>query len=432
MEWRTLGLALPQRLAGRRPLRLQRLRPFRALAILGPGLIAATAGNDAGGNATYSAFGARFGYTLLWALPLIAVSLGLVQEMAARLGAVTGKGLAELIREEFGVRWATLAMLTLLVANGGTTIAEFAGIAAAVELFGISKYLAVPLAAVLVWAVVVGPSYQVAERVFLGLASALLTYVLAAFLAGPDWPIVGRSLVTPTFQLDPDFLVAFITLIGTTITPYMQFFQQSAVVDKGINAEEYPRERLDVLIGVGYSILVAFFIMVATATTLHPAGIVVDSAADAARALAPLAGPYATVLFGVGLLGASLLAASVLPLSTAYAICGAFGWERSVSAGFERAPIFNGLYTALIAIGALVALVPGLPLIGVIIGTQFLNGLLLPIVLLFIVRLVRRPEIMGRHVNGPLLHGLAWASTLLVIGLSGTLLVRTLFPGLLG
>ena len=402
-----------------------RRRWLAFLAVLGPGFISATAGNDAGGIATYSSIGAAFGTSLLWALVLVTLALMVIQEMVARMGVVTGKGLAELIREQFGVGWTAVAMLTLLVANASTTIAEFAGIAAAAELFGIPRYLAVPLMAVLVWAVVVRTSYRVAERVFLALALALGSYVLAAFLARPDWGAIARDLITPTLEARPSFLIPLITLTGTTITPYMQFFLQSAIVDKGIDLREYRLERLEVLFSSLLTGVIAFFIVVSTATTLHPAGIEVDDAADAARALAPLAGPYASVLFGIGLFGASMLAASVLPLSTAYAIAGAFGWERSISRSWREAPAFHGMYTALIILGSAVVLLPGLPLVATILLSQFVNGLLLPIVLLFILQIVNDRRVMGDHVNSLWHNVLAWAVTSALIVLSALVLVSS-------
>jgi len=400
-------------------------RVLAALAILGPGLIAGAAGDDAGGIATYASVGAQYGYSLLWALILITVSLIVVQLQVARLGLATGKGLAELIREQFGVRWTTLAMLVLLVANGAVTIAEFAGIAAAGELFGVPRLIAVPVAAVVVWLIVVRASYSLAERIFLVLGAALLTYVGAAVLAGPDWGQVLVQSVTPSFSLEAGFLTTFITLVGTTITPYMLFYLQSSISDKGLGWADYPAERTDVVLGSVLSDLIAAFIIICTAATLFVASIQVGTAEDAARALEPLAGSYARILFGLGLFGASMLAASVLPLSTAYAVCGAFGWERRVSASWSQAPIFNGLYTALIALAALFVLLPGLPLIQVILATQTLNGVLLPVVLLFVLRLANTRRLMGEQVNGRLFNVLAYGTTVVLIILTVALLVAS-------
>jgi Mn2+/Fe2+ NRAMP family transporter len=396
-----------------------------ALAILGPGLIAGAAGDDAGGIATYASVGAQYGYSLLWALIVITVSLVVVQLQVARLGVVTGKGLAELIREQFGVRWTALAMLVLLIANGAVTIAEFAGIAAAGELFGIPRALSVPLAGVVVWLIVVRASYSVAERIFLALSAALLTYVGAAFLAKPDWGQAAIASVTPTVVLDAAYLTTLITVVGTTITPYMLFYLQSSISDKGVPLSEYPAERTDVIVGSVLSDLVAAFIIICTAATLYAVGIQVGSADDAARALEPLAGPYARVLFGLGLFGASMLAASVLPLSTAYAICGAFGWERGVSYSWAEAPVFNGLYTALIALAALFVLLPGLPLLQVIVATQTLNGVLLPVVLIFLVRLANDRALLGGFTNGRVFNVLAYGTTVVLILLTLALLATS-------
>jgi Mn2+/Fe2+ NRAMP family transporter len=400
-----------------------RRKLFAALAILGPGLIAGAAGDDAGGIATYASVGATYGYSLLWSMGVITVGLIVVQLQVARLGVVTGKGLAELIREQFGVRWTTLAMLVLLIANGAVTIAEFAGIAAAGDLFGIPPVISVPVSALLVWLIVVRGSYSVAEKIFLVLGAALLTYVGAAILARPDWGQAARASVTPTLSFDAAYLTTLITLVGTTITPYMLFYLQSSISDKGVPLADYKKERADVVVGSVLSIVVAVFIIICTASTLYVAGIQVDSAEDAARALEPLAGPYARVLFGLGLFGASMLAASVLPLSTSYAICGAFGWERGVSYSWGQAPIFNGLYTGLIALGALFVLIPGLPLIQVILATQTLNGLLLPVVLIFLVQLANNREVLGDHVNGRGFNILAWGTTAVLIVLTAALLI---------
>lgn len=402
---------------------LQRL--LAALAVLGPGLVTGAAGDDAGGIATYASVGAQYGYTLLWALSVIAVALLVVQLQVARLGIVTGKGLAELIRERFGVRWTALAMLILLLANGSVTVAEFAGIAAAGELFGVPRVLAVPLSALAVWVVVVRGSYRATEKVFLVLSAGLLTYVGAAFLAQPDWAAVARSSVTPTIHWDARFVTTLVALVGTSITPYMLFYLQASISDKGVGIEEYARERADVLVGSVLSLVIALFIIVSTGATLYASGIAVQSAEDAARALEPLAGRYATVLFGLGLFGASMLAAGVLPLSTAYAVCGAFGWERGVSASWRDAPVFNGLYTALIALAALFVLVPGLPLIPVILATQTLNGLLLPVVLVFLTRLAGDRALLGRYANGRLFQALAWGTTGSLAVLSAALLAVT-------
>jgi len=419
------GVSTVRRTVARRP------RLFTYLAIIGPGVITAAAGNDAGGIATFASVGADFGYSLLWLLIPITISLGIVQEMCARMGAVTGKGLADLIRERFGVRWTALIMLALLVANAGVTVSEFVGIAAASELFGVSHYISVPLAAILVWSLIVKGSYKRVERVFLLMSLVFLGYIVSAFLARPDWGAVTVGLVRPEFKLEHAFLFTFVAVVGTTISPYMQVYVQSSVVEKGVTAENYTKTKADVWIGTIFAIVIVFFIIVSTAATLHKAGIQVTSASDAAHALRPLAGRYAETLFGIGLFGASMLAAGVLPLATAYSISEALGFEKGVSRSFREAPIFIGTFTFLVAVGAAIAIVPNLPLIRVLLVTQVINGLLLPIVLFAILKLVNNRELMGRHVNGPLYNIAAWLTAIVVTLLSLLYILSTLFPSLL-
>jgi NRAMP (natural resistance-associated macrophage protein)-like metal ion transporter len=431
--------ALDVREAGRRLWRRGSRRVRRAaaqrrgllayLAVLGPGMVAANAGNDAGGIATYASAGATYGYKLLWALIPITVSLGLVQEMCARMGVVTGKGLADLIREQFGVRWTMLIMLALLVANAGVTVSEFAGIAVSTELFGVPRFLSVPLAALAVWWLVVKGSYRRVERVFLVMSLVFLGYVVSAFLAHPDWSEVARATVHPTFQLDSRYLFMLVALIGTTISPYMQVFVQSSVVEKGVPEEEYNLTRVDVWVGTIFAISIAFFIVVSTAATLHRAGLTreLESAAEAAQALAPLAGEYARTLFGVGLFGASMLAAGVLPLATAYSVSEALGFEKGVSRSFREAPIFLGIFTFLIAVGALVAILPGLPLWRVLVATQFINGLLLPVILVAVLRLASNRDLMGARANSRVYNLVAWLTVFVVSALSLLLVGRTIF-----
>ncbi|MEP6921621.1 MAG: Nramp family divalent metal transporter [bacterium] len=427
------------RAAGRRLLRrgargvrnvTPRQRLLVYLAILGPGMITANAGNDAGGIATFASIGAEFGYRLLWILIPITISLGLVQEMCARMGAITGKGLADLIRERFGVRWTAFVMLALLIANGGVTVSEFVGIAAATELFGIPRFISVPLAGIGIWWLVVKGSYQRVERVFLLMALVFLGYIVSAFLARPDWGTVATEMVHPSFSLDQAYLFALVAVVGTTISPYMQVYIQSSVVEKGVTAEDYPRTRIDVWVGTIFAILIVFFIVISTAATLHPHGIHINSAADAARALRPLAGNYAEALFGVGLFGASMLAAGVLPLATAYSVSEALGFEKGVSRSFREAPIFLGIFTFLIAVGAAIAVLPNLPLIKVLLVTQVINGLLLPVILFAVLRLVNDKELMGDHVNGRLYNLGAWLTTIIVTALSLLLILVTLFPNI--
>jgi Mn2+/Fe2+ NRAMP family transporter len=408
----------------------RRPRVFVLLAVLGPGIITASAGNDAGGIATFASVGADYGYRLLWILIPLTLSLGIVQEMCARMGAVTGKGLSDLIRERFGVRWTAFIMLALLIANGGVTVSEFVGIAAAMELFGVARYVSVPIAAFAIWWLVVKGSYQRVERVFLVMSLVFLGYVVSAFLARPPWATVMRELVHPQLDLTPAYLFTLVAVVGTTISPYMQVFVQSSVVEKGVRLENYRMVRADVWIGTVFAILVVFFIVVSTAATLNVRGEHVDSAQSAAIALRPLAGPYAEILFAIGLFGASMLAAGVLPLATAYSISEAFGFEKGVSSSFREAPIFLGVFTFLVAVGAFVAMMPGLPLIHVLIVTQVINGLLLPVVLVAILRLVNNRELMGQYVNGRLYNLAAWVTTIIVSALSILLIITTIFPNL--
>jgi NRAMP (natural resistance-associated macrophage protein)-like metal ion transporter len=434
-ETRTAVRAASRRLfqrgaGGVRRTLLPRGRIVAYLAVLGPGMIAANAGNDAGGIATYASAGADYGYRLLWVLIPLTVSLGIVQEMCARMGAVTGKGLADLIRERFGVRWTAVVMLALLIANGGVTVSEFVGIAAAMELFGVPRFVSVPLAAASVWWLVVKGSYKRVERVFLVMSLVFLGYVVSAFLAHPSWGDVLHSTLRPSFSLDSVYLFTFVAFVGTTISPYMQVFVQSSVVDKRVTVEEYPLTRTDVWAGTIFSDVIAFFIIVSTAATLNRHGIHVETAADAALALEPLAGRYAEILFAVGLFGASMLAAGVLPLATAYSISEALGFEKGVSSTFREAPIFLGIFTFLVAVGALVAIIPGLPLIRVLLLTQVINCLLLPVILIAILRLINQKELMGPYVNGRIYNIGAWATALIVSALSMLYIITAIFPDL--
>ena len=409
----------------------RRKRLLAYVAILGPGMITANAGNDAGGIATFASVGADFGYSLLWILIPITISLGIVQEMCARMGAVTGKGLADLIRERFGVRWTALIMLALLVANAGVTVSEFVGIAAATELFGLSRFISVPLAAIVVWSLVVKGSYKRVERAFLLMSLLFLGYIVSAFLSRPDWTAVAVGLVRPEFKLQHAFLFTFVAIIGTTISPYMQVYVQSSVVEKGVTPDDYAKTKTDVWVGTIFAILIVFFIIVSTAATLHKSGIEISTAADAAHALRPLAGRYAETLFGIGLFGASMLAAGVLPLATAYSITEALGFEKGVSRSFREAPIFLGTFTFLVAVGGAIAIVPNLPLFRVLLVTQVINGLLLPIVLFAVLRLVNDRELMGSHVNGPLYNVAAWLTAIVVTLLSMLFILISLFPNLM-
>ncbi len=407
----------------------RRPRLLGYFAILGPGVITACAGNDAGGIATFASVGADHGYKLLWVLIPLTVSLGIVQEMCARMGAVTGKGLSDLIRERFGVRWTAFIMLALLIANGGVTVSEFVGIAAATELFGVPRFISVPLSAISIWWLVVKGSYQRVERAFLLMSLVFLGYIVSAFMARPDWSAVAVGFVKPTFSLGAAYLFTCVAVIGTTISPYMQVYVQSSVVEKGVTPDEYRKTKADVWIGTIFAMLVVFFIVVSTGATLHKFGVRIETAADAARALKPLAGPYAEKLFAVGLFGASMLAAGVLPLATAYSISEALGFEKGVSRSFREAPIFIGVFTFLVAVGAAIAVIPNLPLIRVLLVTQVINGLLLPIILFAVMRLVNDRELMGPYVNRRLYNLGAWLTVIIVTALSLLLILVTVFPG---
>jgi len=406
--------------------RIRRTKFWPYLALLGPGVVAAVAGDDAGGIATYASAGASYGYTLLWAMLVVTVSLVLVQEMCARMGAVTGKGLSDLIREQFGASWSMLVMLVVLIANTGIIVSEFVGVSAAAELFGIPRWLAVPPVALLLWWSITKGSYRVVERVFLLLALVFFVYIAAAFMAEPDWGEVGASFFKPTISLDSAALQMLVALIGTTITPYMQLFVQSAVVERGVTPRDYKYTRFDTVFGAIFSDVIAAFIIIATAATLYATGNTeIESAADAAKALEPVVGQSATILFAIGLFGASMLAAGVLPLATAYSVTESLGFEKGVSLSFREAPVFMGLFTALIVIGALVAMIPGLPLFTVLILVQILNGALLPILLVFVVRLASNRDIMGEYAIGTVYKVFAWG-TVVVIATAVVLMFATM------
>ena len=410
----------------------QRLKPIRIrlallLAVVGPGIITANVDNDAGGITTYSVSGAHYGYGLLWMMPLVAIALIIVQEMSARLGVVTGKGLADLIRERMGVRITALILALLLFVNLANTVSEFAGVAASMEIFGISKYISVPLAAVVVWLLIVKGSYKIVERVFLVASAIYLAYVASGLLAAPNWSEVSRSLVTPTFHLDVGYVTIFVTIIGTTIAPWMQFYQQSSIVDKGLQVKDYAYERVDVVVGSLFAVFVAAFITIACASTIYKSGLNIETAKDAAMALGPLAGKYASTLFALGLLNASLFSAAILPLSTAYTVCEAFGWENSVSRDLKDAPIFFGIYTALIILGAAIILLPIRSLIQAMLISQTFNGVLLPVILIAMLVLINDKRLMGKFRNGRVFNVLAWATVVALILLASILIVVTFF-----
>ncbi|MFI5271003.1 MAG: NRAMP family divalent metal transporter [Candidatus Saccharimonadales bacterium] len=393
------------------------------LALLGPGLIAANAGNDAGGIATYASAGAQFGYRTLFIMLLVGIALVVVQEMCARLGAYTGEGLGSLIREHFSIRMSSLAIVAFIIANVGLVVSEFAGIAAAFQLFHVSRYISVPIAAVVVWGLVVFSSYRRAERFFLVLSLAFLTYPIAAVLSHPDLHEVASNLVWPHLLTSKGFLYLSVALIGTTVAPFMQFYIASAVADKGIGPNEYKRERIDTIAGTIFANLISLFIIIATAAAIRTRA-PLASASQAAVALKPIAGPLATELFAIGLLGASALAAAIVPLSTAYAVSEAMGSERSVSKNFREAPIFLGLFTAQIIAGATIAMIPG-NLISTLINTAALNGIITPLLLVYVLILANKKSLLGEAANGPIFRSVATACVAVVSVLSVVVLAQT-------
>jgi NRAMP (natural resistance-associated macrophage protein)-like metal ion transporter len=407
------------------PLRWSRIRRrlLLFLAVMGPGIITASVDQDAGGITTYSIAGAQYGYSLLWSLPLIVLALAVIQEMGTRMGVVTGRGLADLIRERFGLRVTLLCMAVLVVANVANTASEFAGVAASLEIFRIGRHWSVPLTAVLVFGLVIQGTYRVIERVFL-LASALYAvYIVSALLAHPPWGTILRQTMRPSFSLQGGYLITLITIVGTTIAPWMQFYLQSSIVDKGVRLRDLRWARLDAYIGSVVAGLIAFFIIVACGATLFPNGVRVETAKDAALALEPFAGHYATILFAFGLLNASVFSAAILPLSTAYAVCEALGWETGVDRRPREAPGFFIIYTLVILLGAAPILLPRAPLVAIMFWSQTLNGLLLPLVLLVMLKLINDPEVMGRHVNSVVFNLVAWGTAAVMTALSALLLI---------
>ncbi len=388
------------------------------LSAMGPGIITGIVDDDPTGIAGYSLAGAQFGYSLLWALLLTTVALGVVQAMVARMGAVTGKGLADLIREQFGAKVAVFAMATLLVANATTTVAEFAGVAAASEIFGFSRFITVPLAAVGIFVLVSFWSYRKVEVILLFGSLVFGAYFVTGFISGPSWPAVARGSFVPTLQFHLSYLTVLIGLIGTTITPWGMFYNQSTVVDKGLGEREVKLAQADAWIGSIVTNVIAFFIIVTTAATLYAGNQPADTVSDVAQALRPLAGDFAARLFAIGLFNAALMAMAVLPLSTAYALCEAFGWERSVNRGPREAPVFFGLFAALLVFGAAAVLIPGIPILILLILPNLVGGMLLPIILILCLKLVNDRRLMGQWVNGRIANGIAWATT-------GVLLVLT-------
>jgi len=427
VELRALLPRLPRGRPRLRPRNRLAVKLIALLAFAGPGLVAANAGNDAGGIATYASVGARYGYDLLWMMVLITISLVVVQEMAARMGAVTGKGLAELIREHYGPRWSLFSTFAVLLANLGICISEFVGIGAALGLAHVPTQVSVPIAAVVVWLLVVRGSYKLAERVFVAMTIPFFAYPIAAILAHPDWGSVGRAVVEPKIHLTNAYIILFIATVGTTITPFMQLYLQSAVVERGLGPEDIPAERAEVATASVFANLVAIFIIIATGATLYVHGDhTVSSAADAAKALEPFAGRFAEALFAVGLLGASLLAAAILPVTAAYVIAETFGLEKGIARRPREAPVFVLTLTVLLLVGAAVAMIPGVPVIRLLIFVQVVNGALLPVTLFFVWRLSRNEELMGEYRNGRVFDAVAAVTVFATGALSLALVGLTL------
>ena len=391
---------------------------FLFMAVLGPGIITGSVDNDAGGITTYSVAGASYGYQLIWTLLPSFIILLVVQEMNARMGVVTGKGLADLIRENFGIKITAFIFLGLVVANIGNTATEFAGVAGSLMIFGVSKYVSVPVVAVGVWLLVSKGDYRTAERIFLFFSFCLLSYIVSAALARPDWSAVGASIVRPRMRFDGPTLSIVLGIVGTTIAPWMQFYMQSSVIEKGIKLEHYRYEVWDVVVGCLATIIVAFFIMVSCAATLHVNGVTITEAQDAALALKPFAGGFASQLFAFGLFVASVFSATILPLATSFFVCEAFGFEAGINKRIREAPQFYALFGLIMVVSVIVILIPGAPLIKITIWTQVLNAVLLPVVLLSMIRMINNKKIMGTHVNNVFQNAVGWSTTLILIGLT--------------
>lgn len=394
-------------------------------SILGPGIITGSVDNDAGGITTYSVAGAAYGYKLLWALIPCFIVLVIVQEMNARMGIVTGKGLADLIRENFGVRITFFIFVGLIIADMGNTATEFAGIAGSMQIFGVSKYISVPLAAIAVWILVVKGTYKTTEKLFLVFSLFLLSYIASAFLAKPDWHEIGNALIHPTIETNFNYVDTVVGMIGTTIAPWMQFYMQSAVIEKGLKIEDFKYEVWDVVVGSIITVIVAFFIIVACGATLNKSGIQIGEAKDAALALQPLAGAFASEIFAFGLFIASIFSATILPLATAFYICEAFGFEAGIDKSLKEAPEFFTLFTIIILVGIIIILIPGAPLIEITLGSQVINGVLLPVVLVCMMLMVNNKELMGEYVNGGIKNAIGWVTIIVLITLT---LILTIEP----
>jgi Mn2+/Fe2+ NRAMP family transporter len=396
------------------------------MAILGPGIITGSVDNDAGGITTYSLAGAIYGYGLIWTLIPSFIVLVVIQEMNARMGIVTGKGLADLIRERAGVKVTFFIFLGLLFSGFGNTMTEFAGVAGSMEVFGVNKYISVPIVAVLVWILVVKGTYKIAERIFLVFSVSLLTYVVSAIMGKPDWSEIGSAIVRPRMEMTTQSLAMVIALVGTTIAPWMQFYMQSSVIEKGLKIQNYNYTMIDIVVGCVVTVVVAFFIMVACGSTLHPQGIVINEAKDAALSLMPLAGNLAAYVFSFGLFIASIFSATILPLATAFFICEAFGFEAGLDKQWNDAKEFYILYTGILVISAIIILIPGTPLISISLWSQVINGILLPVVLISMMLLINNRKIMGEYVNKPGNNIIGWSAVILLVGLSLALLIMPL------
>jgi Mn2+/Fe2+ NRAMP family transporter len=397
------------------------------LAILGPGIITGSVDNDAGGITTYSVAGAVYGYNLLWTLIPSFIVLVVIQEMNARMGIVTGKGLADLIRENAGVKITFFIFIGLLLADIGNTTTEFAGVAGSMEVFGVSKYISVLIVGLMIWFLVVKGTYKIAERIFLIFSVSLLMYVVSAIMGKPHWGEIGHAIIRPAMELNAQSLTIVIGIIGTTIAPWMQFYMQSSVIEKGLSMKNYKYTLVDIVVGCVATVAVAFFIIIACASTLHKNGIQINEAKDAAMALKPLAGELASQIFAFGLFIASIFSATILPLATAFYVCEAFGFEAGIDKKWDEAKEFYVLYTGILILSAAIILIPDAPLISISLWSQVINGMLLPVVLICMILLVNNKKIMGQHVNKPVNNVIGWSAVVILIGLSLTLLVLTLF-----
>jgi len=397
------------------------------LSVMGPGIITANIDNDASGITTYSVAGARFGYSLLWTLIPTTIALVVIQEMVGRMGVITGKGLSDLIRENYGVKTTFFMMLGLLIANFGNTVANFAGLAASMEILGFTKYIMVPLGAITIWILVTKGSYRVVEFILLYACIIFVGYIISGVMAKPDWNTVVKQTFLPKLQWNSEYIMMSIAIIGTTITPWMQFYLQSSIAEKGITKEHYKASRLDVVIGCSITDIISFFIIVTCGTLLFPYGIRINEASEAALALRPLAGDYASLIFAISLANASLLGAIIVPLATAYYICEAMGWERGVNKTFKDAPQFMWIYTLTIALASLLVLIPGAPLVFLMVLSAVINGLLLPFVLVFAIFLINNKKLMGEFTNSKMYNYIAWGTVVAVICLTISWVVTSIF-----